>query len=736
MDATVSSLPRRLSLIFAGAIVALLGTRAAASNAPIQADAFPNFESYIKVSGQAPFITGDSAAFANRTGTPAAGSGGIEDLYYTKDITKDSTLTVNGRALAGADDYLASLNLTKNGFGSVEAGYKSFRTFYDGVGGFFPLSDQFQKLAAENLHVDRGAFWVTATLARPDQPVFKISFHDETRTGQKDSAGWAAIVNPQAVVVAGVLVGTAAPANTPFIAPNVQNLDEHHRILEGSMTATFGKTTETLKVTGDWVNNDDGRTYVKYPGSTVIADPTVTVLDDQELYKADTIRVLNQTETKFNEHIALDIGLTYAHVKTSIGGNWITPAYSATLKTVYPAVTAGNIYGGATLDDYVGNIFLHLTPTRNWSADLGFRDETNVTAAGGGFTTTTLATAAKSTDLSNFNVAKDITYSHYVDHITTPEVSLQYLGFSNTSLYATFDDRVNHGDQHWVNPYAATTTAGITGVVTTATAPLGSIFFQDLNQDNQDVKVGANWNLSNQLTLRAEVFRKDHQNRFIGANDYVGIASYGALYATGYTFTGTKLSVVFKPVPQLSFNTRYQPQSGTMTVTANPVTGGLGNEITSGRDRGQMISETVDWNPSTAVYFQGNINVVYSYLQTAYPAVVVSTTSNIPSPIQNSNNNYITGSALCGFVLDKWDDIQIQGFWMQANNYNPQIAAGGQPYGASFKEQSLTVGLKHKISDKWICEAKVGYLDRTDATAGGNTNFHGPLAYVSLEYGL
>ena len=43
---------------------------------------------------------------------------------------------------------------------------------------------------------------------------------------------------------------------------------------------------------------------------------------------------------------------------------------------------------------------------------------------------------------------------------------------------------------------------------------------------------------ASQLTLRAEVFRKDHQNRFIGANDIIGTASYGALYVTGYTLTG------------------------------------------------------------------------------------------------------------------------------------------------------------------------------------------------------
>lgn len=737
MNITITSLRHRAGVICAGAILALPGIRAAdTGTAKVSADAFPNFESYIKVSGQAPFISGDSAAFANRTGATNAGSGGIEDLYYTKDLTKDTNLTVNGRALAGSEDYLASFLLTTNNVGTVDVGYKRFRTFYDGVGGFFPLSNQFQAISPESLHVDRGNFWATATLALPDRPIFKISFRDETRNGKKDSSEWAAIVNPQAVVVAGALVGNAAPANTPFIAPNVLTIDEHHQIIDASMTATWGKTTETLQFTWDTAKNQDQRNYMKYPGSTVVVDPTVLVLDDQESYNSKSFRVTNQTETKFNDRVALETGLKFTRVTTKIGGNWVTPTYFAGLNTVYTAVTAGNIYGGSKVDDYVGNIFLKLSPSKSLTTELGFRDEANVIGSAGGFMTTSLATGATSLASSNFTVANDLAYSHYVDHVSTPEVSLEYSGINRVLLYTKWDNRIIHGDQHWINPYAAVTTTGITGVVTAGTPAGSSIFYQAANQDNEDVKVGANCNLSNLLTVRTEVFRKDHQNRFIGSNDYVGLASYGALYATGYTFTGVKLTVILKPSAQLSFTTRYQPQFGTMAVTANAVTGGVGNESTSGKARIQSISESVNWTPNAQVYLQGNLNVVYSYLQTAYPAVAVSTTLPVPTPIQNANNNYITGSALCGFVLDKRTDVQFEGFLSRANNYNPQIATGGQAYGASFREESVTVGLKHKFNDRLIGDAKVGYIDRSNQTTGNFTNFRGPLGYLALEYSL
>ncbi len=314
-------------------------------------------------------------------------------------------------------------------------------------------------------------------------------------------------------------------------------------------------------------------------------------------------------------------------------------------------------------------------------------------------------------------------------------MSLEYTGFSNLVLYGAFDKRINRGHQHWINPYAAVTTTGA-GVTTAASAPIGNIFFQAADQDYENAKVGANWNVSSVLTVRAELFRKDHQSRFIGASDIVGTGSFGALYATGYTYTGVNLTVACRPLPVLAFTTQYQPQAGRMAVTANAVTGGAGGESPSGRIRTQSLSETVDWNPLKQLYVQASLNLVYSQLQTAYPAVVVSTAAFVPSPIANADNNYVVGSVLCGFALDKRTDAEVQGTWQQADNYNRQIALGGQPYGAAFLFESATIGVKHQFNDKIRGEAKVGCLRSTDGTTGGFTNYRGPLAYAALTYSL
>jgi hypothetical protein len=484
------------------------------------------------------------------------------------------------------------------------------------------------------------------------------------------------------------------------------------------------------------VNNDDGRSYVKFPpSSNVLADPTVTVTDDQELTRRTSFRALDETEVKFSEKISLDVGLTYFHVTQAMGGQWLTPTYAASpINAVYVVDTAAAIYGSARNDDYVGNITLKITPFKDLDVDLAYRAEDNVIGSQGGYTATTLATGAK-TIVGNITTNNELTYSHFSDHAGTPEISVEYTGIDRVTIYGSVSALDDHGNQHWVNPYVDIATTGA-GVVTVAGTKLSGIYFQDANQDYSNAKVGVNFNACTQATLRVEVFSNDHKNTFIGSDDILGTASYGSLYVTGYNLQGLKTSLILKPFRELTFSTRYQAQSGNMSVLGNAGTDGNSTEVTSGRARLQQISETADYTPAKQVYLEGSVALNYNYIQTAYPLVVPSATTNIAVPFQNANNNYVSSSALAGFVLEKNTDLQLQGIWTTANNYNPQIALGGQPYGSSFRDLSLTAGLKHKFTDSVYGDCKVGYVRRSDNTTGGFTNYHGPVAYAAVTWAL
>ena len=167
-----------------------------------------------------------------------------------------------------------------------------------------------------------------------------------------------------------------------------------------------------------------------------------------------------------------------------------------------------------------------------------------------------------------------------------------------------------------------------------------------LNVDNAHYKVGANWTATSNLVFRAETFYKDHVNEFTGY-----YTSVGDNYVLGYDFTGYKLTAEFKPTPTLSFTTRYVGQFGTMHTTVD-----LQESYQSMDSESHLFGETIDWNPNKQVYAQLNLNVVFATIQTAYPRA--GGTAN--DVLRNSDNNYINGNLIVGFVLSKSTDAQFE----------------------------------------------------------------------------
>ena len=103
--------------------------------------------------------------------------------------------------------------------------------------------------------------------------------------------------------------------------------------------------------------------------------------------------------------------------------------------------------------------------------------------------------------------------------------------------------------------------------------------------------------------------------------------------------------------------------------------------------------------------------------------------------LRNADNNYTSGSFVTGMVVDKETDASLQYSFYRANNFKAPTNAT-QFYGAGVKEYTVTAVVKHKFTNRLVGEAKVGYFDSKNDTTGGNTNFKGPMVYVSLTHAL
>ncbi len=741
MKAILSPLSRRSGLL-AGIALGLVGAalpRAGASDAKSAAgsDAFPQPENYLTLGLGAPDISGDKQAFAHLFQQPANGFAGIEDLHYGKDLPKDATLTIDGHVLAGSDDYLGQFKLAKTDVGSFEAGFKRFRTYYDGVGGFFPTNKEWLPLANEALATDRSKFWVEGTLNLPNQPVFKIKYTNELRDGQKDSTIWGD------TDLTGLAYNLAPNPVSPArkIVPSFIQLDERHQNLEASMVKTFGKTTLQVSLSGDKTDNLDTRYVTRFPGEVIpwtiaklssAAQPAQKaklgptnwnnqIVQQQSDGEGTTSSAVNaKLDSVLTDKLTLHVGANYQIVHADISGNRPLVTSTATSTAIVPVTTDTftSLVGGSKVKVYTGNVIFDFKPVPDLSLKAGVKAENELT---GGWSNYNVV-AASGTPATTLTTTPRVDWENIHQHSATPVLDVRYTGISNLSLYFSGSKRNLTGSEQNISSYnPLTTTPGTTA-------------FNHNAEDHGDYTLGADWRTCTFFELRTEVFDKHHQYESAGYG-----VNLGDYYLLDSQFKGVKLTAIARPLPELSFTTRYIYQKGTMQVTGFLPTYPAYDSCDA---KNYNISESIDWAPNKAIYVQLNGTMVFNSINTVYPrAGVTPATSTLSAwdtnnVLHNSDNNYVTAGALVGFVAAKDVDVQGQYTYYRSNNGDPQMAAFTTPYGAAAVESVVTLGVKVRLEEHRMLSAKIGYADSQNDTTGGFTNFRGPLAYISIEQAL
>jgi hypothetical protein len=685
-----------------------------------------------------PFLSGNKPAYQTRTQNAKTGAGGIEEFNITRELSNETTAVMEGRILPGAEDYLGKFTVTKNEVGSVTGGYKRFRTFYDGTGGFFPTNNAWLPIYPRALYVDRGNAFLEATVALPKAPSFTLKYNNATRTGRKDSTIWG---DTDMTGIPIYSLGSLNPISANRkILPAYIELNERDETLELSMRHTVANTTFVVSAVRGQIDNHDTRSIDRYfgelkPYPAIPANPPTLVNPalannankgfDEQTFNESSWTLSGRFETVFTPKVTLFGGLVYrqseidiaatrlvsASIATATGTQTLIGGYNPGARPPYSYTSSG------ALDEDVltGNVGVRLKPLANLDIDLAVRGE-NLEVSGNNTANYVNQAVVLSTGVVTQYPVTGPNSLSISEKPWTPEVQFRYTGIRKLSLYGAWDYRKTSQDERTSTVGMSVSTSA--GTVTPSAVGLA---YENIKERHSNAQLGANWTPSTFFNARAEVFTKDHENRFEGY-----ATSAGSLYALNYDIYGARITVGLKPLPTVAFNTRYIVQRGKATIAEETFSN------RSGDSRRYQLSESVTWNPNKSFYTQADVSVVYDTIITSYPVV----TGRAKDVLHNADNNYWTGSIVAGFVVDKLTNAEIQATYYRANNYEPALAAATVPYGAGAKDYSVSAGLKRKFSDRTVGSVKLGYVESRNDTTGGNTNFRGPVAYLSLEHAL
>ncbi len=643
-----------------------------------------NYNNWLELSAGGLFVGGNDAAFRQRHMIREGAFGGLEDLHFERKVGKEGLFQLDGRALFDNHDYFTKLELVSPEVGFLRAGYKQFRTWSDGSGGFFPATGTWFSNGA--LGLDRGEAWFEGGLTLKKAPVVTFKYMHQFRDGEKDSTSWGSS-HP----------GGSLPARG--IVPSFWDIDEKNDIFQGDLKYTVKKTDLGLGVRFESGKNDDALKIRQFPN-----EAGQSFITSREGVQHDLFNVHAFSETRLSKKALFSVGVSYVNLDTELSGNRIAgndfdvgfnPALANSLGFT-------NLHGGGQMNEYVANLNFMYVPIEAVSVVPSIRVRQEDLNNSSGFTQTgpliPTGPVAASSDRDMLDVSE--------------RLEARYTGITNWVFYARGDWTEGQGDLR--------EDGGLT---------LSLPILRDTEDTRFDQKytLGATWYPLRWLNLDAQYYHKmrdnDSEHEVDSTPNNSPIKRYPAyLVSQDFTTDDANVRATLRPRKNVTLVSRFDFQHSTIDTQPDPLSG-LG-ETESARMHSYIFAQNATWTPWTRLYLQAGFNYVRSETET--PA------SQFSQAVLDSQNNYWTLSFNAGFVLDKKTDLQANYFYYQADN-SVNEPSFGVPYGVGAREHGVIVGMTRRLLENLRLNLKYGYFNYEDES-GGNNDYDAHMVYASLQY--
>lgn len=753
--------PIRFSNIFTTAIVLSMAAANAGTptpTAPAAPVAAPTNSVTIAAGGA--FVNGDEANMGRRTGTNNGDFyGGISDSHYGRSLDKDTTLTIDGHAMPGLEDYEFDMLLNREGLGYLKVGYDQFRTWYDNSGGYSTLtSNPWVQMGDDERYVDRSNLYFEAGLRMEDKPEVTFRYSHAMRDGEKDSLAWGD--------------NTVTSGSSMKLVPSLWNIDESTDLFELDIEHTIGKTDLGLGLVYERSEYSNTRTTPRggsnsnaQAGTLGYSNVALTDGSETDLFASHIYGV-----TRFSDTAWLSYAAAYNTSDSDINGsrsyNYGTNVSARDYQ--FPALN-----GGSQMDQFIANVSFMWVPVPDLTVTPSLRYEHEAVDASSSFTAFSPVDDLNPTTTTNQDMYSATTifwkgpqgYTAATDmDSTTVALDVRYTGIANFVLYA--------------DAIAGFENETITRVVTPQpTEWLGS----DSDVEEQEFKMGANWYAMSNLSFSIQGLYENRDQALdhnigpftsdtntllepsvqvvikeIAAHPEYTTAQRNALInaippadlqkslATANSagmannlrpimvsheteLTNLNLRATWRPVSNVSCVTRYDyrqtqyENKGIILNTAGAPT--YLPQIQSGEVTSHILSESVTWNPMARLYVQGSVSWVSSE---------TSTPMGLTTP--NSDNDYITCGLTTGYAIDDRTSVTAGYNYYGSNDYS--VAAASMGYGLETSEHIFSLGLNRALTDTMLWNLNYAYIasnTQADDQSGGFNDFEAHMISTGLQ---
>jgi hypothetical protein len=663
------------------------------------------------------FVNGDEAQFMRRRQHSAGTFGGVEDLHFEQAFGKKGIFEIDGRGIFDENDYSLRLSASDPDKGFVRAGYREFRTWYDGSAGFSPKSNAWVSLYNEELHVDRGEAFIEAGLTVPDWPVLSLRYSYQFREGRKDSLSWGDY---------NLNIG-AAGTNLRGIVPTFWKIDENRHIVDADVKHAIGKTEFGVGARYEISDNDNSRNIHRRPGELPpVATPgTDRFVTQKEGVHTDLFNVHAFTETRFTEQLLFTMGYSYTTMDTDISGSRI---YGSDYDPLYDPVYARrqqrdegflNLGGGAELHQHVANLNLMFAPVQDLTLVPSVRIEEQNQTGVSHFTETDVGAGpgflATQTDLTNTKERQ------FID--VTESLEARYTGIPKWSFYTRGEWLQGQGDLEETETEAPS-------------GPVAIFRETDVDRLTQKYTLGANWYPHGKVNLGGQYYYKIRQNDYDHEVDSTVFAPpatndfYPAfIRQQDFDTHDVNFRVTWRALPNLTLVTRYDFQLSSIDTQGTTDPNGVRlNKLESAEMTSHIISESISWSPLARLFLQGSVSYVLD--QTDTPANDLG--GGATDLVLAAKNDYWNASVLAGFALDSKTDLQAQYFCYFADNYEDNSSVS-VPYGAEGKEHGVTASVLRRIHRNILLKLTYGFFSHHDRTSGGHNDYTAHMVYSSMQ---